>query len=246
MALSAVSAFALPARSAGRFRPQISMLFAPVAIPSARIASFFFHRFGGDQPADSRDLEAIRKENLELKSSVLTLSQQLSELAQRNAEREKLGLVRNLCTPVAVVGADSGTRESLSLRSSTLEGITDGLFVLYPGGVVGQIEQAGVAGAGPAGNRSRFPLARQLRQVPTPRRQSDRIPQAQRPHRPDRRSRRRRHGRQRHADGGRPYRADRAQRLGDSHRARLAAEPAGTAGGKGRQNFFALDRPCSP
>jgi cell shape-determining protein MreC len=147
MALSAVSAFALPSRTSGRFRPQISMLFAPVAIPSARIASFFFHRFGGDRPADSRDLESIRKENEELKGAVLTLSQQLFELSQRNAEREKLGLVRNLCTPVPVVGADSGTRESLSLRCSTLEGITEGLFVLYPGGVVGQIEQAGIAGA---------------------------------------------------------------------------------------------------
>ncbi len=66
---------------------------------------------------------------------------------QRNAEREKLGLVRDLCTPVAVVGPDSGARESLSLRSSTLEGITDGLFVLYPGGVVGEVERAGIAGA---------------------------------------------------------------------------------------------------
>jgi cell shape-determining protein MreC len=82
-----------------------------------------------------------------LKVAVQTLSTQLEELAQRNAEREKLGSVRGLCTPVEVVGPDSGTRESLSLRSSTLEGIAEGMYVLYPGGVVGQIERAGIAGA---------------------------------------------------------------------------------------------------
>jgi cell shape-determining protein MreC len=147
MAMCAISAFALPASVSGRLHPQISMLFAPVAMPSARIAAFFYHRFGGDQPQDSRDLATIAAENRQLKVCVLTLTQQLNELAQRNAEREKLGLVRSLCTPVPVVGADSGTRESLSLRCSTLEGINEGLFVLYPGGVVGQIEQAGVAGA---------------------------------------------------------------------------------------------------
>jgi len=147
MAISALSAFALPARLTGRSHPQISMLFAPVAIPSAKIAGFFFRRLGGEQVQDSRDLETIRSENRQLKSDAISLQEQLNELMQRNAEREKLGLVRNLCTPVAVVGADSGTRESLSLRSSTLEGITEGLFVLYPGGVVGQVEQAGVAGA---------------------------------------------------------------------------------------------------
>ena len=147
MALSGLSAFALPVKVSGRSSPQISMLFAPIARPAAAIASFLFHRMGGDLQEDSRDLETIRRENQELKAAVAALTQQNNTLAQRGAELDKLGPVRDLCVLVSVVGADAGMRESLSLRSSTLEGIKDGLFVLYPGGVVGQIERAGVVGA---------------------------------------------------------------------------------------------------
>jgi cell shape-determining protein MreC len=147
MALSALSAFAIPRPYTNRFYPQLAMLFAPAARPAGAIGGFIFHRLGGDRPDDPRDVGALRLENQELKATVQMLSEQLEELAQRNAEREKLGSVRELCTPIEVVGADSGTRESLSLRGSTLEGIAEGMYVLYSGGVVGQIERAGIAGA---------------------------------------------------------------------------------------------------
>ncbi len=80
MALSALSAFALPAKLTGRSFPQVSMLFAPVARPAGAIAGYFFHRLGGDRSEDSRDLQTIRTENQDLKSQVVTLTEQLSEL----------------------------------------------------------------------------------------------------------------------------------------------------------------------
>jgi cell shape-determining protein MreC len=147
MGISFLSAFVLPQATVTRLHPQVSMLFAPVARPSGAIAAFFFHRMGGDRPDDPRDLATIRKENEELKVTVKTLTAQLAVLAQRNAEKEQLGDIGSLCTPVAVVGGDPGTRESLTLRSSTIEGISEGLFVIYRGGIVGRIETAGVAGA---------------------------------------------------------------------------------------------------
>jgi cell shape-determining protein MreC len=147
MGLCALSAFVLPSSATGRLHPQVSMLFAPVARPAGAIAAFFFHRMGGDRSDDPRDLKTIRQENEELKVTVKTLTAQLAELAQRNAEKEQLGNIGQFCTPVAVVGADPGPREALTLRSSTVEGIKEGLFVIYRGGIVGRIENAGVAGA---------------------------------------------------------------------------------------------------
>jgi cell shape-determining protein MreC len=45
------------------------------------------------------------------------------------------------------VGGDSGTRDSLAISGSTLQGIKDEQYVLYPGGLVGQVQRAGVGGA---------------------------------------------------------------------------------------------------
>jgi cell shape-determining protein MreC len=147
MGLSVLSAFVLPQGAGAHFHPQVSMLFAPVARPAGAIAELFFHKMGGDRSDDPRDLETIRRENEELKVTVKTLTAQLLQLAQRDAEREALGDIGKLCTPVAVVGEDAGERESLTLRSSTLEGIDKDMFVIYRGGIAGRIASAGVAGA---------------------------------------------------------------------------------------------------
>src|SRR5205807_10168779 len=47
----------------------------------------------------------------------------------------------------SVVGTDAGARESLSLSGSTLEGIREEMYVVYRGGMVGQVERAGLGGA---------------------------------------------------------------------------------------------------
>lgn len=147
MALGALGALALPEQLSTRGVPQLSMLFAPVARPAGALAGWMFRRFGGDRPTDDRDAQTIRGENAALHAELASLTVQLEELARRDAERQKLGAVRTLCTPVQVVGADAGARESLSLRCSTLEGVEAGMCVLYAGGVVGQVERAGIAGA---------------------------------------------------------------------------------------------------
>jgi len=46
-----------------------------------------------------------------------------------------------------VIGADSGTRDSLAISGTSLDGLKEGMYVLYPGGLVGQVNRAGVGGA---------------------------------------------------------------------------------------------------
>ena len=145
MSLSVISAFAIPPRYA--FHPGVSLLFAPVSQPTRKLAAWAYRRLGGDRPTDHRDADAIRTENEDLKNSLSRMSIEIQELERRAAEREKLGAIRDLCTFVSVVGADSGTRQSLSLRSSSLEGISSGQSVLYGGGVVGQVQSSGLGGA---------------------------------------------------------------------------------------------------
>ena len=100
-------------------------------------------------PTRANSPKRIRPENQELKAPRwLRSSAASTNCGKHNAERaEARDRFATLCTPVAVVGSDSGPRESLALRGSTLEGIVDGMHVLYAGGVVGQVERAGVAGA---------------------------------------------------------------------------------------------------
>ena len=75
---------------------------------------------------------------------------QLDLEQKRNAQWARLGSLRDRCVPVEVAGADSGPRDSLALRGSTLGRLRDNAVALYPGGIVGQI-QPGRAGLGPPG-----------------------------------------------------------------------------------------------
>ena len=147
MGLSVLTAFVLPERLANKTQPQLQALFAPVARPAGLLAASVMNHVAPDPVRDRRSTDEIRRENQELKAQFANVSYQLEDLRRRNAERQKLGPIRDLCLPVTVVGQDSGTRESLSLAGSSLEGLREGMPVLYPGGVVGQIERAGVGGA---------------------------------------------------------------------------------------------------
>jgi cell shape-determining protein MreC len=148
MALSVVTGFVLPQRQANRAHPEIQALFAPVSLPVGAVARWAHNRFAPDIDRDRRADSDIRRQNMELWSEVSRLSVQLRELQEREQERSRVGSIKELCTPFAVIGGDPGPRESLQIRASSLEGLRDGMYVLYGGGgIAGQIQRAGIGGA---------------------------------------------------------------------------------------------------
>ena len=78
---------------------------------------------------------------------VSQLTVELLELQRINADRQLTGDLRKYCTPVPVVGNDSGRRESLALKAGSMQGIATGQPVLSRKGLVGKIDRAGPAGA---------------------------------------------------------------------------------------------------
>src|SRR5690349_10624017 len=146
MGLAALSAFVIPPRYTDRVSPPLQILFAPVAAPVHALVSRAAGGGGPDLPPDQRPAYAIRLENDRLVQENIWLRQHLEELQRINNEREKLGDLRSLCTPVKVLGSDLGLRESLAVAGSSLEGLKDGMYVIYPGGIVGTLQRSGVAG----------------------------------------------------------------------------------------------------
>ena len=153
MALSFLSAVISP-RFGGTPKMNVQALFAPVAVPARGVVSMVTGMFSEEQlPADAaspdkpRPLAQIREENTQLRLTVIELTKQLEYLQILNADREKLGLLRQLCTPVAVVGTDAGTRQTLQLQGSSERAVQRDMAVLYSGGLVGRISSAGVGGA---------------------------------------------------------------------------------------------------
>jgi cell shape-determining protein MreC len=147
MLLSLVSAFAIPPKYTTRLQPQVQGLFAPVARPARAVAGWTQQRLFPDKSNDQRAAADVRDENESLRGEVARLERLVGLLEERKAERERLGPVGERCRRIAVVGSDAGTRQSLALRGSTLDGVRDGMEVLYAYGIVGKVERAGVAGA---------------------------------------------------------------------------------------------------
>jgi len=148
MFLACISVFVIPQKYTDKAEPQIQGLFAPVAIP-ARWAGGVLERgmAGPDEQADTRPVAAIREQNDYLAQQNAWLTQELDELRKLNDERDRVGIdIRKLCTPVSVIGSDSGNRESLAVGSSSLQGLKDGMYVLYSGGIVGKLQRSGFAG----------------------------------------------------------------------------------------------------
>ena len=119
------------------------MLFVPVARPTRRRGAA--GRGGPDLPPDDRPLYAIRQENVHLQDENIKLPHDLEDLRRINGEHEKYGDLRSLCTPLKVVGNEPGPHESLAVQGSSLEGLRDGMYVVYPGQIVGTL-RSGVGG----------------------------------------------------------------------------------------------------
>ena len=147
MGVSALTAFVVPPQYGGRFQPQMQILFAPVSRPVGAIAAAISNRVSPETITDRRNVTDIALENRQLRAEVAMLHTQLEEMYRRDAQLQTLGEIKDLCKLFKVVGSDSGTRESLAISGTTLEGVKDDQYVLYAGGIVGQVQRAGYGGA---------------------------------------------------------------------------------------------------
>jgi cell shape-determining protein MreC len=147
MGMSAITAFAIPSRLVNGVQPGVEALFAPIARPVGGVARWAHDRISPEISPDQRLSQDVKKENQALRNEVASLTVRLTDLQQKEGKRAELGTIRARCSPFPVVGPDTGTRESLNLQGSTMEGLHDGMYVLYGGGVAGQIQRAGAAGA---------------------------------------------------------------------------------------------------
>jgi cell shape-determining protein MreC len=141
LVLSALSAFVIPQRYTARAQPQVQSLFQPVAKPVRSIAGWVNERLIKPPAKEARDVATLAAENEELKLETARLTHLLGELVWREAQWKPLGPIRESCTPLKVVGPDTGGRESLLLPGSTFEGLSQGQFVLFSGGVAGLLDK---------------------------------------------------------------------------------------------------------
>src|SRR4051794_32708038 len=149
LVLSALCAFVIPERYTTKAQPQLQGLFYPVAKPARALGAAISGRVSRPDANDTRDAATLREENAELRQELAARLRELEEMRLREGERAKLGRLRELCTPVKVVGGDTAaSREGLMLQGSTLEGLKQGQVVLIPAGIVGKIDRPpGLAGA---------------------------------------------------------------------------------------------------
>lgn len=147
MGFSAIVAFLVPEKYASRFEPQVQWAFMPVSRPVGAVAAVINSRVAPPMSNDHRADLTVKLENEQLRAEVALLQTQLNEMNRREAELSKLGSARSYCSLFKVIGGDSGAGDSLAIAGSTLQGVKDGQFVLYPGGMVGQVQRAGAAGA---------------------------------------------------------------------------------------------------
>ena len=148
LGLLAAVAFLVPQRLTDKAVPNLQGLFLPVSGPTRWAMGIIERRVAGEeQIVDTRPVDKIRRENDELRQTLVQRDHELAEARRIAGERQGVGLdVWSLCTPVTVVGPDSGNRDSLAIGGSSFSGLRDGMCVLYAGGIVGTLQRSGVAG----------------------------------------------------------------------------------------------------
>ncbi len=148
LALSAAAAFLIPEKYTVKPLPGLQAVFAPMSLPVRWIGGWAHDRIFPRDLAGKRTLAAVAAENERLTDMVGYLQKQLEVVRRRDAAWAPMENLRDRCIPLAVSGADAGTRESLALPASTLERVADGAFALYPGGVAGRVQgRVGFGGA---------------------------------------------------------------------------------------------------
>lgn len=146
MVLAGITTFVAPTRWTEGRLPSPALFFAPISAPARAIAAWAHSRVARDLSADQRSAQALARENEELKSDLTSLRVRLDQFARLEEYANEVGDIRPYCTRYSVVGADAGPRATLAIAGSSLVGLADGQFALYPGGVAGRVRRAGALG----------------------------------------------------------------------------------------------------
>ena len=147
MALALLGSFVIPRNYTDKAAPQVQSLFWPASAPVRSVARRLHSALGDDAVHRKQNVEDARLEVESLRAEVAYLKTQLEAERQRNLNISRLPpALRELCAPVSVVGGDPGTRDSLAIAGGLPDAVRGGMFVLYPGGVVGQLSKVGAAG----------------------------------------------------------------------------------------------------
>lgn len=153
MSAAFVTAFFVPHRVSDRGRAHVQALFAPVSLPArwmvATAHDIVWPPGARDDafPDQPRELASVYQENEKLRVEQANLQGQLEHYRSLAAEYERLGPIGLACTRYAVMGADSGSRDSLSIVGATIGRLKAGMPVLTPSGLIGKVDRAGLNGA---------------------------------------------------------------------------------------------------
>ena len=149
MVTAFVVTFLLPARLSGKFRPQTGILFYPVSRSSASAARMLVGRTQLVSPTadDHRSDENLRRENEVLRAELTRLQSVLNESSRRDNELAQLGDLSRDCVYAQVAGADTGSRDSITLIGRSLLKVKANMYVLTRDGLVGRIDTVSAASA---------------------------------------------------------------------------------------------------
>jgi len=142
---AAISAFTLPEAKSG-VREVAQGLFVPIAWPVRAIGLAISSRLAPHEQKDllspdkARTADELRQQNAELLTRILNLEAQLDDLKQLSAQYQQLGTdLRKLVQPATVVAGPTGSRQTLTVGTSGLKAVREGMAVVHPLGFVGQI-----------------------------------------------------------------------------------------------------------
>jgi hypothetical protein len=145
MSVAFVCAFIVPQNLLDPARLNAAGLFNPLSYPLRRLTLVVTAPFVRHDPSAVALPQSLAEENDQLRQHVVQLQATVDRLQKQQAEREKLGDIEALCTPVAVAGADAAGRDDLILSPPAEAHLADGQAVLYSGGLAGRLEWARTA-----------------------------------------------------------------------------------------------------
>ncbi len=144
---AAVASF-VPSTVAERLRAPVAIVFAPIAYPLSAAAGVVKDTLAPEHPPVSGDLATLARQNDQLLRELVSLSEQLEHLKQLNADRAAMGALRDVSVPARVIGADAASgRYTLHLQVDAAAGVADGMKVIYPGGLLGEVTGAALGSA---------------------------------------------------------------------------------------------------
>ena len=155
MLASGLSALVLPPSMLNGLRGQVDNLLIPVSLPARTLAAAASARWGASSklaaPRDAqgrlRTVTDLQEQVEHQQVTIANLTKQMQDLREQVNARAVLGDLAQDCRSIQVWGNDAGTRQTLSLSSSTMGGLAPGMPAICAQGLVGRIEFAGLGGA---------------------------------------------------------------------------------------------------